>query len=282
MLLSRLLTAAVGIPLALYLVYRGTWFLGTAVALLSLLGLAELYRLLAARERRALPWLGYPLALLVVAMAVASPRPVPPALLALEAGLLLAGFLISAWWLLARVVAPTGARLFGTIAAHIYVPQLFSYVVRLREVMAPPAIPRGLHGFVPIGGCLVAMLLATIWGMDTAAYAVGKTLGRRKLCPNISPGKTVEGAVGGFLAAMLISGAAAYWFRLPLHHGLILGALIGLLGQAGDLFESALKRKAGVKDSGALLPGHGGVLDRFDSLLICAPVAYLYWKLFVL
>jgi phosphatidate cytidylyltransferase len=286
MLWHRVLTAVVGIPVALYLVYRGTWMLGLLVALLALLGLRELYRLLALRERTTIPWLGYPLALLVIAMAAASPRPIPVSLRVLEAVLLAAGFAISAWWLSAPQVSAGGARLFGTIAAHIYVPQLFSYVVRIRQLLPVPMFPRGLQDLfqegLPAGVCLVVMVLAIIWGMDTFAYAVGRTLGRHKLCPSISPGKTVEGALGGFLAAALIGGAFAYWLILPSYHGLMLGALLGIVGQAGDLFESKLKRLAGVKDSGAILPGHGGALDRFDSLLFCAPVAYFYLTLVVL
>jgi phosphatidate cytidylyltransferase len=176
--------------------------------------------------------------------------------------------------------------LFGTISAHIYVPQLFSYVLRLRQSLPVPMFPRGpgdlFREGLPAGFCFVVLLLCIIWGTDTFAYAVGRTLGRRKLWPTISPGKTLEGALGGFLAAVLIGGALAYWLRLPVYHGVILGALLGVVGQAGDLFESKLKRLAGVKDSGAMLPGHGGVLDRFDSLLFCAPVAYFYFTLVVL
>jgi phosphatidate cytidylyltransferase len=121
--------------------------------------------------------------------------------------------------------------------------------------------------------------MVSVWGMDTAAYAVGRAIGRRKLCPGVSPGKTVEGALAALVAPAVLISAAGYRLGLPLHHGIILGGGIGVVGQAGDLFESMLKRRAGAKDSGTLLPGHGGILDRFDSLLFAAPLAYFYLSL---
>ncbi len=268
MLLHRLLTAAVGIPLGLLLIFLGGWYFAAAVALIAFGGLRELYRLLAIRERRAAPWIGYPLALLLLFSVTGANH--APALIAppLEAALLAAAFAVSAWWLLSTVPGKL-VRFSATLTAHIYVPQLLSYLVRLRNL---DLASNGL----PPGAFMVLLLMAVIWGMDTAAYAVGKTLGRHKLCPSISPGKTIEGAIGAFIAAVALSGVLGYLFELPLVHGLVLGALVGVVGQVGDLFESMLKRRAGVKDSGAILPGHGGVLDRFDSLLLAAPVAYFY------
>jgi phosphatidate cytidylyltransferase len=274
MLLHRVLTGVIGIPIALLLIYLGGWYLAALVAAIAVGGLRELYALLAARDRVAYPWLGYPLAVILIGAGAAGKAPGP--WLPLEAGLLAGAFAISAWWMLAAVVQPAGSKLFATVSAHIYVPQLLSYVVRLRGLPVLPIAPRGAHTTVQGGALFVALVMAVIWGMDTAAYAVGKTMGRRKLCPTISPGKTVEGAIAAFVAAVLLSGAIGYWFRLPLEHGVVLGAAIGILGQAGDLFESMLKRRAGVKDSGAVLPGHGGLLDRFDSLLFVAPLAYFY------
>jgi phosphatidate cytidylyltransferase len=276
MLLHRVLTAVVGIPVALLLIYLGGWYLAAAVALIAVGGLRELYRLLAARDGRALPWLGYPLAIVLTGVAVTSSRGAMVVPLAVEAALLVSAFAIAASWMLSLVSRPTGADLFATISAHIYVPQLLSYLVRLRNIQAPDIAPRGTETYVRAGALFVVLVMVVIWGMDTAAYGVGKRWGRRKLCPAISPGKTVAGAIAAFVAAVVLSAAMGYWFRLPLLHGIMLGAAIGILGQAGDLFESMLKRRAGVKDSGALLPGHGGLLDRFDSLLFAAPLAFFY------
>ena len=128
------------------------------------------------------------------------------------------------------------------------------------------------------GGLLVLFVLLVTWAGDAAAYYVGKTWGSRPLAPRLSPNKTVEGFLGGLVVAPVIAWLGHLWF-LPVVTPvdcLILGILFAVLGLLGDLSESALKRQAGVKDSGALIPGHGGMLDRVDSLLLNAPVFYYY------
>ena len=129
---------------------------------------------------------------------------------------------------------------------------------------------------------LVFMLFAT-WAGDTLAYFGGKKLGRHKLAPNLSPGKTVEGALAGLLGSLMAGSVMALIYtELPWGHFLALALLAGVAGQAGDLTESAFKRLAGVKDSGSLIPGHGGILDRFDSMLFAAPAVYHYLALFII
>lgn len=128
------------------------------------------------------------------------------------------------------------------------------------------------------GGLLVLFVLLVTWAGDAAAYYVGKTCGSRPLAPRLSPNKTVEGFFGGLVVAPVIAWLGHLWF-LPVVTPvdcLILGILFAVLGLLGDLSESALKRQAGVKNSGALIPGHGGMLDRVDSLLLNAPVFYYY------
>ncbi len=128
------------------------------------------------------------------------------------------------------------------------------------------------------GALLVLFVLLVTWAGDTAAYYVGKTWGSRPLAPRLSPNKTIEGFLGGLVVAPLIAWIGHLWF-LPAVTPvdcLILGLLFTVLGLLGDLSESALKRHAGVKDSGSLIPGHGGVLDRVDSLLLNAPLFYYY------
>jgi phosphatidate cytidylyltransferase len=129
------------------------------------------------------------------------------------------------------------------------------------------------------GGWRILLLLAIVMGADTAAFFVGSALGRRRLAPAISPGKTVEGLlgglVGGVLGALVVRWAGLRW--LPILDAIGLGFGVAALGAAGDLAESLLKRWAGVKDSGALFPGHGGMLDRLDSLLFGAPLLYYYF-----
>ncbi len=134
-----------------------------------------------------------------------------------------------------------------------------------------------LHA-LPLGGRWVVLAMTLAWIGDTSAYAVGLTMGRRKLAPRLSPKKTVEGAVGGLLGsvAAAVFASLVYLPQLPVTAALLLGLLGGAAGQAGDLFESLLKRAAGLKDSGRLLPGHGGLLDRIDALLVTASVTWAF------
>jgi len=128
------------------------------------------------------------------------------------------------------------------------------------------------------GGFTIIALLATIWMCDTAAYFGGRAMGRHKLFPRVSPNKTWEGAIWGVFAALGTMAAAKFLVieYLSLPEALIIGGIVGAFGQIGDLVESLLKRDAGVKDSSALLPGHGGVFDRFDSFIFVSPIVFLY------
>jgi phosphatidate cytidylyltransferase len=139
-------------------------------------------------------------------------------------------------------------------------------------------------GFRPLlSKHLLAFFFLVLMGSDAAAYYGGRLFGRHKLAPTISPGKTWEGAVAGMLASLLLAAAAHYWFflSLPLKFALPLAALMNVVGVLGDLTESALKRSAGAKDTAQILPGHGGVLDRIDSLLFNAPLIYYFaWLYF--
>ena len=133
------------------------------------------------------------------------------------------------------------------------------------------------------GNHILFYLFMVIWSGDIAAYYVGKTIGKTPLAPRISPGKTIEGSVAG-LVGSVAGGVAAQWLffeTLPLTHCLIMAFLCGTMGQIGDLAESLFKRRAGVKDSGSLIPGHGGVLDRLDSLMFAGPAFYIYHVLFL-
>ena len=163
--------------------------------------------------------------------------------------------------------APAGARhlsMFILLFGMLYIGYTLGHFLLLRNQ--------------PNGGLLVLFVLLVTWASDAAAYYVGKTWGARPLAPRLSPNKTVEGFLGGLVVAPVIAWIAHLWF-LPVVTPidcLILGLLFTVLGLLGDLSESALKRQAGVKDSGTLIPGHGGMLDRVDSLLLNAPVFYYY------
>jgi len=128
-----------------------------------------------------------------------------------------------------------------------------------------------------IGGSIMLLFALVItWAGDTAAYFVGRAMGKHPLAPHISPKKTWEGSVGSMLGSLIVAWAFSYWIRIPLGHLVAMAVIGNVVGQMGDLLESAYKRSAGVKDSGGLLPGHGGVLDRMDALILCIPVIWYY------
>jgi phosphatidate cytidylyltransferase len=130
---------------------------------------------------------------------------------------------------------------------------------------------------LPPHGLMVWLVLLTAFGTDIAAFFAGRAFGRHKLCPSVSPGKTVEGAAGGFLGSVVVCGVFGY-LLMPdlLAHCLVIGAGGGVVSQLGDLTASLFKRNLGIKDYGNLIPGHGGILDRFDSVLFTAPFIYYY------
>ena len=167
-----------------------------------------------------------------------------------------------------------------TVLGAIYVGWLFSYLTLLRGLNAPALLTPPLHGTTQ-GEWLVFFVSGTTWLSDSGALFVGKALGRHKMAPNVSPAKTWEGSLGGLVVALLGGLVFGKMLHLPLPHAAVLAVLCGLVGQIGDLSESALKRDLGVKDSGAVIPGHGGVLDRIDSLLFSAPIAYYYILFFL-
>lgn len=134
-----------------------------------------------------------------------------------------------------------------------------------------------LHGQEINGPKLLLFALVITWVGDTAAYFVGRAIGKHKLAPHLSPNKTWEGTIASFLGALLVGYVFSRWTFVPMPHLLGMAAAGNVAGQAGDLLESAFKRSAGVKDSGSLLPGHGGVLDRIDALILTFPVVWYYW-----
>ena len=126
------------------------------------------------------------------------------------------------------------------------------------------------------GESVIWLLLLSIWASDTFAYFVGKKWGARRIVPDISPNKTLEGFIGGFIGCVLTGWIGSICLGLPSTLGTGIGIIVGIMAPLGDLFESKLKRLANKKDSGNLLPGHGGVLDRFDSLLFATPLVLAY------
>jgi phosphatidate cytidylyltransferase len=270
--MKRILTAAVALPVLLYTVWSEIPYFFVALATVAVfLALREFYKIAWKVECRVDPIIGHPAALLVVLCFVLN-RPVYiPAILSALAIAALA-LALSRPDKLDRSLASVSATVFGVV----YVGLLAGYLIGVRMIQDAPGTSR-------LGPKLLTMFFALVMMTDTGAYYAGRTFGRHKLAPRISPGKTVEGSAGGFFAAMITGPLCHLIFfpEIPIAHAAALGALIGILGQVGDLAESMLKRGAGVKDSGNLLPGHGGMLDRVDSILFCAPVVYYYSWLFL-
>jgi len=156
------------------------------------------------------------------------------------------------------------------VLATMYVGMLGGSLIRLRSDFGPV-----------IGPNLIYFLLLVVWLGDAGAYYVGKRFGKHKLSPRISPKKTVEGLIGGIIMSVITAVVIHLTFfpQIQLVHAMIVGIVLSITGVIGDLAESLWKRSAAVKDSGTLLPGHGGFLDRFDSILFTAPILYVYWAL---
>lgn len=150
-------------------------------------------------------------------------------------------------------------------AGLLFIALPFSYLVRLDEMSQT-------------GRELILFTLVLIWAGDTLAYFTGKSIGRVRMAPALSPKKTWEGALGNLVGSLLVAWGFSYWIHLDLWNLFAIAGLANIAGQMGDLLESAYKRGANVKDSGALLPGHGGMLDRIDSLILASPVVWLAYQ----
>lgn len=269
---ERFATAAVLVPLYfLAIVLGGPYFL-VAILLLTAVGAAEFFALAAGKRYRPRVASGIGLALAFPAVLWFGPG--PPLVVT---ALLAAGVVGIA---LAQLLDPEGEEAVASVAATVlgaaYVGLLFGHQVLVRE------LPREMPGAPAwFGALLLGVPIVLTWANDTVAYFVGNRWGRRRLLPRISPGKSFEGAVGALAATILLAlpvlWAANRWMRLfEIGDALAIGALIGIAAPCGDLVESAFKRDAGVKDTSRLIPGHGGILDRFDSLLVTVPVFYYY------
>src|SRR5574337_637515 len=258
--LKRILSAAVLLPGFLLLVQLGTAFhFFFLVALAILIGLYEFYGMAKAGGWHPLIPLGIGCGVALSCMAFFE-VPTPWLISALTGVfiLLLVSLLVGGTD--QKEAVSRGAI---TLLGLIYVAGLLSV----------PALLRAMA----LGRTYIFYLVLVTWAGDTGAFYVGSTTGKRLLCPSVSPRKTVEGSVGGLVCSVLASGLAKFWFwdGLGTVESVAIGLGLGVMGQVGDLCESMLKRGFGVKDTGVLIPGHGGLLDRVDSLLFTGPVLYV-------
>ena len=273
--MKRILTAVVALPILLYTVWSQIpYFFVALTAIAIILALSEFYSLAAKAGSKPQTALGYAAALVIVASFVFEE---PALTVAAVAGL-------SIWSLATATLRPDDMKtslvsVSATVFGVIYVALLAGCLVGVRMITdTAPSTP------VPhLASKLLTTFFAIVMMTDTGAYYTGRSIGRHKLAPRVSPGKTIEGAIGGFVMAIVVGFLCklAFFPEIPAAHALALGATLGAIGQVGDLAESMLKRGSNVKDSSNLLPGHGGMLDRVDSLLFCAPVLYYYSRLLV-
>jgi len=258
-LAARLATAAIGMPLIVLLVVLGIPWLFVGVAGAIVVAMAEFYRMVERAGYRPV-WEAGMAAGILFALEAAWPQP--------WEGAVLPALLVYA--VADRLRRGRPERVLGdtaiTVLGAVYVGYLMSFALRLRALPYGPA-----HATGPGAALLV---IFAVWAADSAAYFVGLAAGRRKLAPQVSPNKSLEGAVGGVAAAIAAGLICGWAFRIPLPTAAAIGGLCAIASVVGDLWESAIKREVGVKDAGRLLPGHGGFLDRFDGLLFAMAVGY--------
>lgn len=259
MLKKRIITALWGIPLVIVAIWLGEPWFSLLVAIWGLLAVLEFYRLVAAAKVPPLIYFG----LIGTLVFILSPHFVS---YGITLPVMLTSLIVlSLVWLVLR---PQKEQAFAswvwTMAGMLYVGWLLSYFIALR----------GLDD----GRDWVFLALFTTFGSDSSAFFVGRVLGKHRLAPHISPGKTWEGAIAGVFSAIISSLFLVNLLSLPLGYGgaMLLGLLVSVFSQLGDLVESLLKRNMGVKDSGKLISGHGGFLDRIDSVVFAGVVVYYY------
>ena len=262
---SREITAAIASPIVIWLIgWSHEYVFNAVIAIVAILALIEFVNL--GRHK------GYdiPLVLCVIVVVIIVAAFIVEHL-SVELGVFAALLLIPASYVFSRKPLedslPSSAV---AVLATTYVGMLAGSLIRLRNDF-------------PEGWKLVFFLLLVVWLGDSGAYYFGKSFGKHKLSPRISPKKTVEGLIGGIVTSVVAAVVIHFTFfrSFPLIHAILAGVLLSFAGVVGDLAESMWKRSADVKDSGTLLPGHGGFLDRFDSILFTAPILYCYWTLIV-
>lgn len=268
--------SVLGIPAIIAVVYLGKIYFATFILATSVLALTEFYRLTRIREVSPTSWVGWVTCLAVAVFYYRGEDSFGPTLSWFQ--LLVVLILLVVILELFRNRKNAMANISATLAGILYVPVLLGTLIGIRQIDMVD------YSF---GMKLTLALFFSVWLCDTAAYVFGKKWGRRKILERVSPKKTVTGTLAGIVIAIL---AYVVMLRtgfltpdqsshsISMMDAVVLGIIVGVFGQAGDFVESLMKRDMGVKDSGRFLMGHGGVLDRFDSLIVASPLTYLYLK----
>lgn len=274
---QRWLTAGIAIPIVLTFVWFGGWFAFAATLLVVVVVTVELHQMFLHVGYHPLIWVTLGLSVLFLVSAMFPLQ----RLFLLEVGLGGALLLSFPWLFLRKQLAGAMVDWALTLAIPLYIGWPMSFFLLLRGTA--PSLFKGPGAgwlFLPPGAWWLLLVLLGVWGFDAAAFFAGRFLGRHKLSPRISPGKTWEGVLGGFVLSI----AAGLLFTVkplgvPWYLAILLGLLLGSAAVLGDLAESLLKRQTRVKDSGQMMPGHGGLLDRIDSLLFAVVVVYIFAQL---
>lgn len=276
---TRLLTAAIALPIIIASIVLPAYFPDTVWLFVAIAGFAlaaglfEFYSLTKKLELKADAAIGYlAAAALFIGFVFDAPAKAPEFLIATVAAAIIA-VLISQLFRFqkdfTKMLAGIGVTLFGVF----YVAFLGGFLVAARVGFETPA---------NLSTHLLAFFFLVTFGSDAGAYFAGRALGKHKLAPAISPGKTVEGLIGGLAAAAVSAALATWWFipELPYKWSIPLAIVLAVVGVLGDLCESAMKRGSNTKDAANILPGHGGLLDRLDSLLFGAPILYYFARFY--
>jgi phosphatidate cytidylyltransferase len=276
---TRVLTAAVALPILIASIvlpsyYPITVWLFVIIAALALtLGLFEFYTLSKTLELKADPAIAYLGATVLFANFVLDTPAKAPDLLFATLALFVIVVLITQTFRFQKDFSKMLTGVGVTLLGPIYIAFLGGFLVATRM---------GFENHLYLSTHLLGYFFLVLMGSDTGAYFTGKALGKHKLIPVISPGKTWEGLIGGFIVAAAFAALASFWFfpELPYPASIPLAIVMSGVGVLGDLTESAMKRGAGAKDAASILPGHGGFLDRLDSLLLNAPILYYFARFY--
>ncbi len=273
-LAQRLLSVAALVPPLVALIWWSVWSNALLVALVAALALRELYA--ACRQTGHDP--GYASGIALACALVTAATLQPFASVNLTQIALAGGVMLTLTGGMARRPAPGGLASWAiTFAGACYIGGTLAFTIVLRQLDTPlRAAPLADLGMQPGAAWLSSVLLMT-WGGDAVAYFVGRQFGRHPLAPSLSPRKSWEGAAGGLVGSALLGICCVWLCGLPIAFwgGALLGLVTGVAGPIGDLVESMIKRQIGLKDVGSMIPGHGGLLDRIDSILFAVPAGYL-------
>ena len=264
MMKGRNLVVLIGIPSWLFLIWKGDIYYSIFILICMALALGEFYSLMEKKGAKPLRWMGMASTVFIADYYYVQPAITPHEMLG---GMILI-IILTCIWELFSIKENSGQNIAATLARIMLIPVLLGTAIDIRQFD------------LLMSTQLTLALVLSVWACDTAAFIFGTFYGKKKIFPSVSPKKSWVGSISGIIAAMAVFLGFHFqdWLGsyFSLKDAIIFGIIAGLFGQLGDLAESLLKRDAGVKDTSTLLAGHGGVLDRFDSLIFATPLAYLY------